>query len=102
MKLLISCVLESWIFGFLPGVLCSNLKCSGDERASEIPQMLQLLMTKAVNVSQLSLEPWMAPATLIHSAFLASDSLDGVFVLLNGFVSRDDYVQGANSWNQLH
>lgn len=71
-------------------------------RASEIPQMLELFMTKAGNVSQLSLQPWMAQATLIHWGFVAFDSLDGVFVLLNGFVSRDDYVQWVNSWNQLH
>lgn len=64
--------------------------------------MLELFMTKAANVSQLSLEPCMAQATLIHSGFVAFDSLDGVFVLLNGFVSRDDYVQWANSWNELH
>lgn len=102
MKLLISCVLESWIFGFLPGVLCSSLKCRGDERASEIPQMLELFMTKAGNVSQLSLQPWMAQATLIHWGFVAFDSLDGVFVLLNGFGSWDDYVQWVNSWNELH
>lgn len=63
--------------------------------------MLGLLMTKAASVSQLSLEPWMAQATLIHSGFVAFDSLDGVFVLLNGFVSRDDYVQWANSWGEL-
>lgn len=64
--------------------------------------MLELFMTKAANVSQLSLEPCMAQAALIHSGFVAFDSLDGVFVLLNGFVSRDDYVQWANSWNELH
>jgi len=29
------------------------------------------------------------------------DSLDGVFVLVNGLVSQDDYVQWANSWNKL-
>lgn len=63
--------------------------------------MLELFMTKAVSVSQLSLEPCMAQATLIHSGLVAFDSLDGVFVLLNGFVSRDDYVQWVNSWDEL-
>lgn len=30
------------------------------------------------------------------------DGLDGVFVLVNGLVNQDDYVQWVNSWNKLH
>lgn len=63
--------------------------------------MLELFMTKAGNVSPLSLQPCMAQVTLIHWGFVAFDSLDGVFVLLNGFGSWDDYVQWVNSWDEL-
>lgn len=79
-----------------------QLRCRGDERASEIPQMLKFIMTKAGNVSQLSPEPWIPQSTLIHSNCMKFDSVDGVFVLVNGLVNWDDYVQWVNSWNKLH
>lgn len=64
--------------------------------------MLKLIMTKAVNVSQLSLEPWIPQSTIIHLSCMKFDGLDGVFVLVNGLVNQDDYVQWVNSWNKLH
>lgn len=102
MKLLISRVLEGWSFGLLPGVSCSDWRCRGDERASETPQIIKLFMTKAVNVSPLSLEPWIPQSTLIHCCCMKFDSLDGGFVPVNRLVSQDDYVQWVTSWNELH